>query len=290
MQKISPYLWFDGKAEEAAQFYVSIFQNSRIVKVNRLRTDNPETTLVSTTFELEGQTFMALDGGPQFQITPALSFFVNADTTEEVEQLWQKLSAGGFIMMPLDAYPFSEKFGWVQDRFGVSWQINLGSRKQKITPFLMFVGEQHGKAEEAIRFYLTLFDHSSINQIVRFEQGEGEPEGTVKHAVFSLHGQEFMAMESALGHPFTFTEALSLFVSCETQEEIDLLWDKLSEGGQTQACGWLKDRFGVSWQIVPSVLSKLLYESDPAVSSRVTKVALQMKKFDIKTLLQAAQE
>jgi len=122
---------------------------------------------------------------------------------------------------------FSEQFGWLEDKFGVSWQLNLASRPQKITPFFLFVGEQHGKAEEAIHFYVSLFQNSGVTRIERYGAGEEEPEGTVKHATFSLNGQEFMAMESKRHHPFTFTPAISFFVDCQTQEDVDKLWTSL---------------------------------------------------------------
>jgi predicted 3-demethylubiquinone-9 3-methyltransferase (glyoxalase superfamily) len=189
--------------------------------------------------------------------------------------------------MELDSYPFSEKFGWVADKFGVSWQLNLASRTQKIAPFFMYVGKQHGKAEEAIHFYISLFKHSSILNIERYGADQEEPEGTVMHAVFSLNGQEFMAMDSNREHPFTFSPAISLFVNCKTQEEVDELWEKLSEGGEKEECGWLKDKYGVSWQIVPTVLGELMQDEDPEKSKRVMKTMLQMKKIDIKTLQEA---
>lgn len=289
MQKIIPHLWFDGKAEEAANFYISIFKNSKIVSIMRYGEagPGPEGSVMTLTFQLDRQEFMALNGGPHFTFTPAISFFVNCETKEEVNELWEKLSDGGTVLMELDKYPFGEKFGWVADRFGVSWQLNLASRKQKITPFLMFVGEQHGKAEEAMNFYISLFNNSGIEEIERYGKGEAEPEGTVMHAAFLLNGQEFMAMDSSLEHPFTFSEAISLFVNCENQEEVDRLWEKLSEGGRKVECGWLKDKYGVSWQIVPTVLEEMLNDPDPEKSQRVMKAMLQMDKLDIEELMQA---
>ncbi len=130
---------------------------------------------------------------------------------------------------------------------------------QKLTSFLLFVGEQHGKAEEAINFYVSLFKNSKILRIERYAAGEVEKEGTVKHAVFTLDGQEFMAMESGLDHRFTFTPAMSIFVTCEREAEIDELFGKLSSGGKihmplnnypfSRKFGWVEDRFGVSWQL-----------------------------------------
>lgn len=289
MQKIIPFLWFDNQAEEARDFYTSIFRNSKVGHVTRYGAagPGPEGSVMTAAFELEGLEFTALNGGPVFNFTPAISFFVSCETHEEVDELWVQLSAGGSALMPLQRYPFSEKFGWVEDKYGVSWQLNLGRRSQKITPFLMFVGEQHGKAEEALNFYTSLFKNANIMQIERYEAGEDEPEGTVKHAVFSLDGQEFMAIDSGAEHLFTFTEAISFFVNCETQEEVDRLWEKFTEGGSEQQCGWLKDRYGVSWQIVPTALLEMLNDPDRERSERVTQDLFQMKKIELEVLRRA---
>jgi predicted 3-demethylubiquinone-9 3-methyltransferase (glyoxalase superfamily) len=186
--------------------------------------------------------------------------------------------------MPLDRYDWSERYGWVNDRYGLSWQIMLGRRAdvgQSICPFLLFVGERHGQAEEAVRFYTSVFAGSTVDGILRHEGGGPEPAGTVKHAQFRLAGNTFMAMESALDHRFDFTEAVSFIVNCDTQDEIDHFWSALSAVPEAGQCGWLKDRFGVSWQIVPSVLPQLISGSDPEASGRVMTALLGMKKLDI---------
>jgi len=288
-QKITPYLWFDTQAEEAANFYVSIFDHSKVADIARYGEGGPRPAggVMIVTFQLDGQVFTALNGGPEFNFTPAISFFVYCATEEEIDRLFKKLSNGGQVLMELDKYPFSEKFGWVNDRFGVSWQLNLAPNPQKIIPFFTFVGKQHGKAEEAVNTYVSLFDHSSIQAIERYAAGEGEPKGTVKHARFTLHGQEFMAMESGLEHAWTFTEAVSLLVNCESQAEVDELWEKLTAGGEEGPCGWLKDKYGVSWQIIPTVLGTLMQDEDAEKASRVMKAMLQMKKIDIAGLRQA---
>jgi predicted 3-demethylubiquinone-9 3-methyltransferase (glyoxalase superfamily) len=189
--------------------------------------------------------------------------------------------------MELGEYPFSDRFGWLADKFGVSWQVNLKSRTQKITPFLMFVGEQHGKAEEAMTFYMSLFERSRIVSFERYDAGEESPEGTVKHAAFLLDGQEFMAIDSNYDHQFTFTPAISFFVNCETQEDVDKLWDTFADGGEKQPCGWVTDRYGVTWQVVPTVLGELLQGEDPEKAKRVMQAMLQMQKLDIKALQEA---
>ena len=203
MQKIIPYLWFDTQAEEAVNFYVSRFNNSRLDRVVRYdrasaaASGKPAGSVMTVSFELEGRQFVALNGGPVFAFSPAVSFFVSCETEQEVDKLYAELSAGGNVLMPLDDYGFSRKFGWINDRYGVSWQFNLAPRPQKITPFLLFVREVSGKAEEAMKRYVSLLESSRITGIVHYEPGDEEPEGTVKHATFTLwrvrvhgHGQQ----------------------------------------------------------------------------------------------------
>ncbi len=152
---------------------------------------------------------------------------------------------------------------------------------QKIVPFLWF----DGKAEEAMSFYTSIFDNSSIISIERYDADEEEVEG-VKRAKFVLSGQEFMAIDSSIPHQFTFTPAISFFVNCKTQEEVDELWNRLLEGGESQGPAWIKDKYGISWQIVPEILDKLLNSPDPEKSRSVMKAMLQMEKLDIEKLKQ----
>jgi predicted 3-demethylubiquinone-9 3-methyltransferase (glyoxalase superfamily) len=292
MQKITPFLWFDVQAEEAAEFYTSIFTNARMGRITRFGdyVPGPKGKALTLTFQLAGQEFNALNGGPEFQFTPAVSFFVFCQTREEIDDLWAKLATGGSVLMDLDQYPFSERFGWVADQFGISWQLSLVNTPQKITPYFLFVGAQYGKAEEAARFYTSLFKNSSISQIERRGPGQGETEGTVLHARFILAGQEFMAMDSGFEHGFTFTPAISFFVNCENQEEVDYFWENLSEGGEKGQCGWLTDKFGVSWQVVPTILGELMNDPDTERAGRVTQAMLKMTKLDIGQLKQAYEQ
>ena len=289
MQKITPFLWFDGNAEEAMNFYTSIFKNSKPLDIMRYGEAGPglKGSVLSATFQLDGLELTALNGGPEFTFTPAESFMVNCETQKEIEELWGNLTLGGTVLMELDNYLFSEKFGWVQDKFGLSWQLNLANTKQKIIPFLMFVGEQRGKAEEAINFYISLFKNSRVVNIEHYGGGEEEPADTVKHAIFSLEGQEFMAVDSNRAHSFSFSPAVSFFIRCETQEEVDKLWEKLSEGGEKERMGWLKDKYGVSWQVVPSILGPMLQDKDPEKSKRVMEAMMKMDKMDIVKFKQA---
>jgi predicted 3-demethylubiquinone-9 3-methyltransferase (glyoxalase superfamily) len=281
IQKITPFLWFDTQTEEAVNYYTSIFKDSKIESIHRYDEGPMQGKVLTAVFQLEGQQFMALDGGPHYQFTPAISFFINCESLEETDRLFELLSAGGSVLMPLQAYPFSERFAWIADKYGVSWQLNFGARHQKITPFLMFVGEQQGKAAQAIDMYVSLFENSSLLEDERYGPGEDGPQGMVKRALFSLHGQEFMAIDSSLEHSFSFSGAISLFVNCDGQQEVDQLWETLTQGGEEQMCGWLVDRFGVTWQIIPTALMEMLTDPDPEKSKRATDAMLKMKKIEI---------
>lgn len=271
--KLYPCLWFDGKAKEAATYYSSVFENSQIISENSL----------VVFFELDGMQFMGLNGGPQFKINPSISFFVFGDSVEVIDKKWKHLSDGGSVMMPLDKYPWNEKYGWCQDKFGVNWQLMMNpGAEQKIVPSFMFTQQQSGRAEEAINFYTSIFKNSKVEMISRYEKGEGDVEGHIKHARFSLNGESFAAMESSGPHAFTFNEGISMVVPCDNQEEIDYYWNKLTEGGEESQCGWLKDKFGVSWQIVPAILGKLM--SDPEKGKRVMDVVMKSIKFNIEEL------
>ena len=293
-QQITPFIWFDHQAEEAVNFYISIFNNSALLKTVRYGEEGSEIsaleagTVMTIDFVIEGQKFTALNGGPIFQLNPSISFFVNCSNEKEVNRLWTKLSDGGTVMMELDHYPFSEKYGWIQDRYGVSWQLILQPRDQKIVPCLMFAGDQHKKAEEAINFYTSIFSDSEIIMMEKYKKGEG-PKGGVVHSKFNLNGQEFVAMDSHIPMPVNFNPALSMVIRCETQDELDYYWNELSKGGdeKAQQCGWLQDRFGVSWQIVPKILGQLLNDENSVKSGRVMQSMLKMKKIDIQKLQSA---
>ena len=290
MQAITTHLWFDKEAKEAAALYTSIFKDSKIKNTATLH-NTPSGTVDLLTIELLGQEFKLINAGPLFKFTPAVSFLVACDTKEEVEALWNELARGGSALIELGEYPFSEKYGWTQDRYGLSWQVMfMGDRKieQKITPTLMFVGEQCGKAEEAIKFYASVFHDAKIGHILRYGKGEKpDKEGTIKHAGVSLEGKSFAVMDSARAHNFTFNEAISFMVHCDTQEQIDYFWSKLSADPTAEQCGWLKDKFGLSWQIVPTVMDEMLSDKDQSKLARVTEAFLKMRKFDIAKLKEA---
>jgi predicted 3-demethylubiquinone-9 3-methyltransferase (glyoxalase superfamily) len=289
MQKITPHLWFDSEAVEAADFYASTLPDSKVTNVTTLH-DTPTGDTDIASFELWGMPFMAISAGPLFKFTPAISFVVSCTTREQVDTLWERLSEGGKALMPLESYPFSDRYGWTEDRYGLSWQIMFmdDQRGQPITPTLMFVGEVSGKAEEAINLYASVFPDSKVGPISRFgKDEEPDQEGTIKRASFALEGQRLAAMDSARSHDFGFNEAISFLVRCETQEEIDHYWESLSAVPEAEQCGWLKDRYGLSWQLVPSAMDEMMRSGTKEQMARVTEAFLKMKKFDIAELQRA---
>lgn len=296
-QKIVPYLWYDGKAEEAANFYVQTFASvgapASVGHVLRFPEENGELgeSAMTVEFTLGDMQLIGLNGGPDFTFTPAISFFVACETEAEVDALYERLAEGGEVLMALDSYPFSERYAWINDRYGVSWQLVKGPRASKITPAFLFVREQAGKAEEAMNLYVSLFEDSAIGQISRYGPMAPDQAEFIAHAAFTLAGQPFIAMDSGLDHQFSFTEATSLFVHCKDQAEVDHFWNKLIDGGGEESmCGWLKDRYGVSWQIIPTRLMELVSDPDPERARRAVEAMLQMQKIDVATLEAAVRD
>jgi predicted 3-demethylubiquinone-9 3-methyltransferase (glyoxalase superfamily) len=297
MKGITPHLWFDKEAKEAAEFYTSLFPDSKITNITTLH-DTPSGDCDVVSFKLSGQPFMAISAGPLFKFNPSVSFIVNFDPSreknarEKIDALWEKLSQGGATLMPLQQYPFSERFGWVQDKYGLSWQLILsdptGEERPFIVPALLFVGAVCGKAEEAINFYLSVFKDSKMGAMHRYGTGQ-EPDkaGTIMFADFMLSGQWFAAMDSAHEHKFAFNEAISFMVYCDTQKEIDYYWEKLSAVPEAEQCGWLKDKYGVSWQVVSTAMDEMMSKGTPEQIDRLTQAFLPMKKLDIAKLRQA---
>lgn len=279
-EQITPCLWFNGQAQEAAALYVSVFNNSKITA------QSPIVTALS----VSGQSITLLDGGPKYQPNPSISFFYICEDVKEFDRIWSTFSSEGTVLMPADKYPWSEKYGWISDKYQISWQIALGKLSdvgQRITPCMMFTGKQYGRVDEAIEHYSSIFKNPKIDGILRYGANEGpDREGKVKHAQIGFNGQKFMLMESAAEHNFTFSEGISLTIHCETQEEIDHYWDRLTESGAESMCGWLKDKFGVSWQIVPNVLNEIM--SDPDKAGKAAQAFMAMRKLNIEQIVQAS--
>lgn len=303
-QKIVPHLWYDREAREAAEFYASVFPESSVTSVTTIH-DTPSGDCEVVSFELWGKRFNAISAGPLFELNPSISFMVNFDplffgsspsaeqaARNKLDEAWEKLSEGGTVLMPIDEYPFSKRYGWIQDRYGLSWQLILtspeGDRRPPIMPSMLFVGENCGRAEEAVNTYLSVFGNAGQGNLVRYGPGQApNAEESIMFSDFMLENDWFVAMDSALDHAFSFNEALSLMVYCEDQAGIDHYWENLSAVPEAERCGWLKDRFDVSWQIVPAVMDEVMRNGTREQVDRVTRAFLDMKKFDIAALNRA---
>ena len=267
--------------------------------------DTPSGDCDVVSFALHGQPFMAISAGPLFKFNPSVSFIVNFDASrdpqarERLDATWARLFEGGKALMPLDAYPFSPRFGWVEDRYGVSWQLLLsgplsdpsGEPRPAIMPALMFTGEVCGKAEAAGAFYRSVFDGSRAGLLLPWPEGSSPDQpGTVMYSDFRLGESWFAATDSAHPHGFGFNEAISFVVTCRDQGEIDRHWAQLSSVPEAEQCGWCKDRYGLSWQVTPAVLDDLMTSGDQALVNRVTRAFLDMKKLDVAKIEAAARE
>jgi predicted 3-demethylubiquinone-9 3-methyltransferase (glyoxalase superfamily) len=304
MQKIVPHLWFDKEAKEAAKFYTSVFPKSKIISTSML-TDTPSGDTDVVSFEIWGHRFMSISAGPLFKFNPSVSFIVNFDpllfgssptadkeAREKIDIVWNKLAEGGQVLMPIDKYPFSERYGWVQDKYGVSWQLMLtdpaGEPRPAIIPSIMFVGSKCGKAEEAINFYCSVFKNSKVGAMHRYGKDQApDKEGTIMFADFQLEDTWLAAMDSAQQHKFDFNEAISFMVECNDQHEIDHYWKKLSAVPEAEQCGWLKDKYGLSWQITPADMEEMLSKGTREQIDRVTQAFMPMKKLNIAKLQEA---
>ncbi|UTF97140.1 VOC family protein [Elizabethkingia anophelis] len=274
---IFPCLWCNGDAKELAEFYCQVFGG-------KITVDTP----VVINIELFGQKLMLLNAGPQFEKNPSISFLINCASEEDVQHYWDQLSEGGMVLMELDSYPWSKKYGWIKDKYGTTWQLYFGEmQEQRLVPTLMFMHRNNGKAMEAMEFYTSTFPESKIEGVLKYKDGgeNGEDPENVQHAQFVINNYMLSCMDSSLDHKFDFNEGISLVIMTNDQKETDHLWNTLiSGGGRESMCGWLKDRYGVSWQIVPKTLIELMNDTDPAKSQKVVQAMLKMQKIIIADL------
>ncbi len=291
-QKIVPNIWCNGNAEEVVAFYRSTFPDA----VESYRSHYPREGLLDfqaamagevlmIEFAIRGHRMMAINAGPEFTPNPMLSFMVNFDPTfdenaaQRLDEVWARLAEGGKVLMELGSYPFSEHYGWVQDRFGVSWQLILtnpaGEPRPFVIPSLMFANAHVNQAEEAMTFYTSLFDDARIGTVARWpEQTGAAAAGSVMFGEFAVGDEWFTAMDSPAPHDFDYNEGLSLLIECEDQAEIDRLWEQLSTVPEAEACGWCKDRFGVSWQVAPKGMDAELTAEDYAAMMTMKKIVI----------------
>lgn len=296
MQKIIPNLWFNGNAAEAAQFYTEVFPAGRVIATSHYPDEGlPESQKdmagkeLSVDFELSGFRFTGINAGPEFSITPAISFLLDFDEARadgapaSLNEMWSALADGGEALMPLGEYARSPRYGWVRDRFGVTWQLLLSNPSSDSRPFispsLLFGGPAQNRAAEAREFYLSVFSDSRTGIVAEYFEPNGPaPAGAVEFSDFTLADQWFAAFDSYVEREYTFTEGVSLLVECADQDEIDRLWAALSDVPEAEQCGWCKDRFGVSWQIVPAEMGELM-EKPGAFQSMMSMKKLEIADF-----------
>ena len=268
---IYPALWFDNQALEAFEFYCSVFPNSMILEHNQ--------TVVKAS--LSNQCFIGINGGPYFLPNPAISFTVICDSREEINALWQKLILGGASIIDLGHYSWNAYYGWVQDQFGYTWQLQLGNgskTQQHILPNLLFCGMHQNQCSQALQYYQKIFPEFQRHQLLRYPSGDLE--GKIQNSIFSLNHLKFIAKDSPHKHIFDFNESVSFVIPCKTQQEIDYYWNYFTEHGSESWCGWCKDVFGISWQVIPNNLAQIL-ATHPQAYSTLTR----MKKITIEDLL-----
>jgi predicted 3-demethylubiquinone-9 3-methyltransferase (glyoxalase superfamily) len=299
MFPIKPHIWFpQGKAKEAAEFYATLMPGSALNNVSHFNMPGGG-ECETVEFNVAGQSFLGISAEhPGLKINPSISFFINFDPSSDpgaanhIDKVWAKLVDGGTVMMPLDRYPFSERYGWLSDKYGVNWQLILtnpaGEPRPVITPSLMYTGDKAGKANEALDFYCSIFKDGKRGTTAPRPEDQGpDKAGTLMYADFYVNGTWMAAMDSANVHKFVFNDAVSLLVTCETQEEIDYYWSALTAGGEPGQCGWLKDKFGVSWQVASAVMFNALKNGSPEQIARVTETFMTMHKPDVAALQRA---
>lgn len=273
MQKIIPAIWCNGDATEAADFYVSVFRDARVLAQTNYPTEglldfqkHMAGQPLTVDVEVHGLRLNLINAGDEFRPTPSISFLINADPlmyggVDEARAYISHihnaiLENGGSELMALDEYPHSPWYAWIADRFGVTWQLMFtnadGDERPPIVPTFLFGGPQQNKAKEATDTWISLFSDSRRGALIPYDQEAGPAvPGSVMFTDFQLSGQWFAAMDSAVEQPFTFTPGISLMVGCADQTEIDRYWEVLSTVPEAEQCGWCQDAYGVSWQVGP---------------------------------------
>jgi predicted 3-demethylubiquinone-9 3-methyltransferase (glyoxalase superfamily) len=290
MQRIVPNLWLDHAAAEAADFYTSVFPGGKVIETVHYPTEGlPDFQadmagdVLTVEFELGGYRLIGINADATFRPNPSVSFFVNFDPSVDpdarrhLDELWAALSEGGKVLMELQEYPFSPHYGWVEDRYGVSWQLMLtdpdGDPRPFIIPSIMFGHTALGRAAEAMDYYTSVFG-GRLGTVFPYPAEAGPMAGQVMFGEFQALDQWFATMDAA-DQDFTFTCGVSLMVYCHGQEELDRWWSQLSAVPDAEQCGWCADKFGLSWQLVPDNLDELM--SKPGAFEKL----MQMGKIEI---------
>lgn len=289
---ISPCVWFQGDGHLAMARYASVVPGAAPLPGSAYpdgtpgRHGMPDGHPLMVVHQLGPTSMQALNGGPQYRPTPAVSYVLQLATAEQVDAAWAALRTDGEVLMPLQAYDWSERYGWCNDRWGVSWQVMLATNDEEglVASALLFTGRRAGCADAAMSRYASLVPDAEV--LVRQLSGRQDGSAHLQHAQLRAGGHTLWFQDSDVDHAFTFSPGNSLVATCDSQDEIDHLWHALSAVPEAEACGWLVDEFGVSWQIVPRQLGSLM--SDPALARRVMPVLLKMKQLDLAALRDAA--
>ena len=286
MRQIAIQLCFNNQAEEAVKFYTSVFDQSEITR--EIRYPKPNVESVAYDFTIENQAFAAFNGDSDFKMNPSFSLMISLDTAEEVDTLYAKLAKGGKDLMPLDAYPFSDRYAWVEDQFGLSWQIMLAPdvpKNHKIRVSLLFAGQYCGQAEQALKDYATIFQMAAPGHINYYQKGEAQDgRAKVNYAELNVGDQQLVFMDHGFGSDEEFSEAISFLIVAGAQSEVDYYWDKLSAHEESEAMGWLKDSHGISWQVVPQAYLQIMETANEEQKKRVLDALFKMKKMDVARL------
>lgn len=286
MRQIVIQLCFNDQAEEAVKFYTSVFDQSEITREIRYPMPNGES--VAYDFTIENQTFSAFNGGTDFKMNPSFSLMISLDTAEEVDALYTELAKGGKDLMPLDSYPFSDRYAWVEDQFGLSWQIMLAPdvpANHKVRVSLLFAGQYCGQAEQALKDYATIFQKGEPGQINYYQEGEARDDrARVNYAELNIGDQQLVFMDHGFGSDEEFSEAISFLIVAGAQSEVDYYWEKLSADEKAESMGWLKDSHGISWQVVPQAYLQIMETATEEQKKRVLDVLFKMKKMDVARL------
>lgn len=279
------HLWYDTQAIVAMTHYLSIFDGREISRGRILDTPSGDCDIV--TFDLYGTRIQAISAGPIFKFNPSMSLMVILNTQEGVNRAAEKLiEGGGKYLMPLDQYEFSERYAWVEDCYGLSWQlVYMPDGPQKLMPAFMFAGESVGEALHAIEHYNQVFDRGQKPFISYYMEGDGHiGQAKVNYSNVDILGQTLVLMDHGAGGDEVINEAMSLMLEVATGDEMDTLWQDLSFVEEAEACGWLKDRHGVSWQLIPKGFDEVMGDPDPEVTYQLTQAILSMKKIDLEAL------
>jgi predicted 3-demethylubiquinone-9 3-methyltransferase (glyoxalase superfamily) len=288
MKRITPFLWFEKDMNAVVNYYASIFPSVTTSAESELE-NTPSGNVQTKSIFIYGTQLDLMTAGPYLPFNPTVSFIINCDSPEEAEDLWNKITKDGKELMPLGSYDFASKYGWAADKYGVSWQVicmNGEKPSEKVVSTLMFCGDVCGRAAEAMNFYTSIFKNSEISYVSEYDGSEpvDDARAKTKHAGFALDGVPFSVLDSGKISPLTFNQAISFVVYCKDQEEIDYYYEKLSYSGNEVQCGWLNDKFGVPWQIVPTRMTEMLSKGTKEQIARVTEAFMKMKKFDLKIL------